>query len=190
MKENRKIAIKIIDLFESLLNRKNIIIPNEDRENSKDETAIYGGDYYELEDAVTEILNQYIYNKNVYEKLKTWIKYIKSEKDVSKVISKFEDLFDNEFNPIFVQSVGKYFESYSEIYELNGNISVEKSWGAWDKIEGKVSHVGIEINIYFRKSKKKKNRKGIALYFQSEYQNNIEELEKMLEEEMKSEIDV
>ncbi len=63
MEKNREIAIKIIDLFENLLNRKNIIIPNEDRENSEDEAAIYGGDYYELEDAVTEILNQYIYDK-------------------------------------------------------------------------------------------------------------------------------
>lgn len=64
MKENREIAIKIIDLFESLLNRKNIIIPNEDRENSKDEAAIYGGDYYELEDKIVEILEQKANNNN------------------------------------------------------------------------------------------------------------------------------
>ena len=64
MEKNRKIAIKIIDLFENLLNRKNIIIPNEDRENSKDEAAIYGGDYYELEDKIVEILEQRVNNNN------------------------------------------------------------------------------------------------------------------------------
>ena len=64
MEKNRKIAIKIIDLFEDLLNRKNIIIPNEDRANSEDEAAIYGGDYYELEDKIVEILEQKVNNNN------------------------------------------------------------------------------------------------------------------------------
>ncbi len=64
MEENRKIAIKIIDLFEDLLNRKNIIIPNGERENSKDEAAIYGRDYYELEDEIVEILEQKTSNNN------------------------------------------------------------------------------------------------------------------------------
>lgn len=57
IQKNRKAAINIIEVFENLLEKKNIKIPNEDRENNTDESCIYGSDYYELEDTITSILN-------------------------------------------------------------------------------------------------------------------------------------
>lgn len=57
MEKNRKIAIKILDKFEELLEEKNITIPNDDREGEQDEACIYGSDYYDLEDAIVEILD-------------------------------------------------------------------------------------------------------------------------------------
>lgn len=57
MKKNRKIAIKILDKFEELLEEKNITIPNDDREGEQDEACIYGSDYYDLEDPIVEILD-------------------------------------------------------------------------------------------------------------------------------------
>lgn len=48
MKANkaRRVAIEIMDEFEELL----------DREGRKEEACIYGTEYYELEDVVTDIL--------------------------------------------------------------------------------------------------------------------------------------
>ena len=54
--QNREIAIIIIEKFEELLSIKNIKIPNEERENEENEACIYGSDYYDLENTITEIL--------------------------------------------------------------------------------------------------------------------------------------
>ena len=63
MEESRKIANKIIDKFEDLLEEHEIKIPNEERDNNEDEASIYGKDYYNLEDEITEILDNYISDK-------------------------------------------------------------------------------------------------------------------------------
>lgn len=55
--KNQKIAIKIINEFENLLEEKNILIPNEERNHKEDEACIYGKDYYNLEDNIVNILN-------------------------------------------------------------------------------------------------------------------------------------
>ena len=55
--DNREKAIQIIEQFENLLSKKNIKIPSEDREDNEDESCIYGTEYYELEDAIVEILD-------------------------------------------------------------------------------------------------------------------------------------
>ena len=59
-KNNREKAIQIIEQFENLLSKKNIKIPSVDREDNEDPSCIYGTEYYELEDAIIEILD----NKN------------------------------------------------------------------------------------------------------------------------------
>ena len=55
--DNREKAIQIIEQFENLLSKKNIKIPSEDRQDNEDEACIYGTEYYELEDAIVEILD-------------------------------------------------------------------------------------------------------------------------------------
>lgn len=183
MEENRKIVDKIIDEFEDLLNKNEIKIPNKERENYQQEACIYGSDYYNLEYKIMEILENYIKDKYIKNKLKLWIKNIKKEKDINKAIRDFEDLFKNDCEPIYIEEVDEYFESYLEKYELNNNIVVEKSWGDWDKFGDQVSHIGTDITIYFQESEKEKNRKGITIFFANKYQNNIGKLEEMLKEE-------
>jgi len=58
MKANkaRRVAIEILDEFEELLDRKGIMIPSENREGREEEACIYGTEYYELEDVITDIL--------------------------------------------------------------------------------------------------------------------------------------
>lgn len=56
--KNRELAIRIIDVFEELLQKYEIKIPSEERENREDEACIYGCNYYELEDDILEILNE------------------------------------------------------------------------------------------------------------------------------------
>ncbi len=59
---NRELAIKIIDEFENLLSIYNIKLPSEDGENDETEACIFGKNYYELEDNITEILDNSIKN--------------------------------------------------------------------------------------------------------------------------------
>lgn len=52
----RRIANEICELFEDILDKHNIDIPDEDREGNEGEARIYGMTYAELEDKVKEIL--------------------------------------------------------------------------------------------------------------------------------------
>lgn len=54
----RQLAIDIIEEFEDLLEANNLTIPDRDREGNEDEARIYGINYYNLEDKVTEILEK------------------------------------------------------------------------------------------------------------------------------------
>lgn len=56
MDKEREITILIIQMFENVLNEKNIKIPDEEREHLEDEASIYGKTYYKLEDSITELL--------------------------------------------------------------------------------------------------------------------------------------
>jgi hypothetical protein len=56
LSKNREMAANIIDKFEDLLDDKDITIPSADRESNEDEARIYGTEYYELENAITELL--------------------------------------------------------------------------------------------------------------------------------------
>lgn len=57
---SRDKAIEIIELFEDLLDRNNITIPDEDRESRIEEARIYGSTYYELEEKLTQLLGEWI----------------------------------------------------------------------------------------------------------------------------------
>ena len=59
IEKEREIAIEILGEFEELLARKGIKIPSDDRESGhKNEACLYGSEYYELEDGITEILKK------------------------------------------------------------------------------------------------------------------------------------
>ena len=58
--KTRGIAVMILDIFEDTLADKGIVIPDDEREGDEDEACIYGSTYYELEDAITELLYNYI----------------------------------------------------------------------------------------------------------------------------------
>ena len=52
----REIAIQILDEFEELLARSEVMIPSSDREGRAEEACLYGTEYYELEDTIADIL--------------------------------------------------------------------------------------------------------------------------------------
>jgi len=54
-----EIAHTIIDEFEDLLDKKDITIPSEDRENNPDEARIFGKEYYDLEERIAKILEKH-----------------------------------------------------------------------------------------------------------------------------------
>lgn len=58
--KTRGIAVAILDIFEDMLADKGIIIPDIAREGDEDEACLYGETYFELEDAITELLCDYI----------------------------------------------------------------------------------------------------------------------------------
>jgi len=59
MERERRIAIEILDEFEELLAEKGIKIPSDDREtDNENEACLYGTEYYNLEDGITDILKQ------------------------------------------------------------------------------------------------------------------------------------
>jgi hypothetical protein len=66
MSRERELSIEILDLFEELLEEKNITIPSEDREGNESEARIYGSEYYSLEDRITEILEREKLMKSKY----------------------------------------------------------------------------------------------------------------------------
>ena len=53
------VAFKLISKFEWLLTRKNITIPNDEREGKADEARIFGTDYYDLEEEIKEVLQSF-----------------------------------------------------------------------------------------------------------------------------------
>ena len=52
----REYSVAIVDLFDELLDKHNITIPDEDREGNEDEARLYGLTYWNLEDEVCRIL--------------------------------------------------------------------------------------------------------------------------------------
>lgn len=76
MEENRKTAIKIIDKFEELLTKYDMKIPSEDRAGNEDEAAIYGTNYFDLEDEITNILDRQLSSKNVRYSIMTNSKFM------------------------------------------------------------------------------------------------------------------
>lgn len=59
MERERRIAIEILDEFEELLAEKDIKIPSNDREpDGRNQASLYGTEYYDLEDKISNILKR------------------------------------------------------------------------------------------------------------------------------------
>ena len=76
MEKAREIAIEICELFEEVLDRHGIDIPSEDRDAEIEDISeedieeaglshLYGEEYYALEDAVTEIVERIMKEKQM-----------------------------------------------------------------------------------------------------------------------------
>ena len=92
IEKEREIAIEIIKEFEELLGRKGIQIPSQDREGNPEEACLYGSEYYELEDGVTDILKKHFatdHKETILEAL-------------------------NDYRKWFVDGVSAYSDSFSE----------------------------------------------------------------------------
>ena len=56
----REYSVEIVELFEDLLNKHDITIPDEDRTGDEGEARLYGMTYSNLEDEVLHILSQLV----------------------------------------------------------------------------------------------------------------------------------
>lgn len=61
IEKERSMAIKILDVFENILDEKGIKIPDEDRTGNDSEASIFGTTYGDLENQITSILTNYFY---------------------------------------------------------------------------------------------------------------------------------
>lgn len=57
--KHRGVAIRILDIFEEMLESKGISIPDEDRTGEESEACLYGMTYAELENTIEELLRAY-----------------------------------------------------------------------------------------------------------------------------------
>lgn len=57
--KHRGVAIRILDIFEKMLENKGISIPDEDRTGDESEACLYGITYAELENEIAELLGRY-----------------------------------------------------------------------------------------------------------------------------------
>ena len=57
--KHRGVAIRILDIFEEMLENKGVPIPDEDRTGDESEACLYGMTYADLENAIEELLSRY-----------------------------------------------------------------------------------------------------------------------------------
>lgn len=57
--KHRGVAIRILDIFEEMLESKGILIPDEDRTGDESEACLYGMTYADLENTIEELLRVY-----------------------------------------------------------------------------------------------------------------------------------
>lgn len=57
--KHRGVAIRILDIFEEMLENKGVSIPDEDRTGDESEACLYGMTYADLENAIEELLGRY-----------------------------------------------------------------------------------------------------------------------------------
>lgn len=122
-------------------------------------------------------------NKEIIKKLKEWIKFIEEEKNVDKVIDKFTNLFENIYTyDQTVDNEDEYFESIDDEYSIEDEIILHASSGDWDRFGSEVSHVGTDLFLKSKLSNNEEYNKGICIFSESEYEDNIDKLNRIVEE--------
>lgn len=58
----REYSVEIMELFEELLEKHNVTIPDADRTGDESEARLYSCTYYDLEEEVVSILNELVTN--------------------------------------------------------------------------------------------------------------------------------
>ena len=58
MNKVKELAISILDLFEEILDKHDISIPDDNRTGEESEARIFGETYYELEDKIVETIQK------------------------------------------------------------------------------------------------------------------------------------
>ena len=66
MDRKREFAFLILDLFEDLLEEKEIDIPSDDREGNEGEARLYGCEYANLEDDIVGLLERFENGENAW----------------------------------------------------------------------------------------------------------------------------
>jgi len=56
----RGLAIMILDIFEDTLDKKGVMVPDDDRTGADGEACLYGCTYGDLEEEITALLSKYI----------------------------------------------------------------------------------------------------------------------------------
>ena len=134
----REVATKICDLFEEILDRYDITIPDDEREGAEDEARLYGSTYYAFEDRVVKCLNTFAeQNKyNIAKKVDLenfkfameCLDYSPEDYTEKELQDMFDTLFDklsndDIYNGIYNENLEDVISEYEKPNNLDSRIS-------------------------------------------------------------------
>ncbi|MDO5555105.1 MAG: hypothetical protein Q4G09_00180 [Clostridia bacterium] len=144
MDDNKELAIKIINTFEELLSKYNIKLPSKDRNGEETEAAIYGRDYYELEDEITNIIqeeNNLQFRKEQVAIISYYIGKLENDREELPTISlgsmdfeEFPEFCDNVVEEFNKNIDYKYLSKFAEDYLIQ-TYSLEKIYENYKAIK-------------------------------------------------------
>ena len=113
----------ILDLFEDLLDEKEIDIPSDDREGDESEARLYGSEYYDMEDKVDTLLGNY--ERNVLDTYNIQIKTDLTKDELVKIL--IDDLGHPDRN---IELLTNYIPVGNRMYIMGGVMShdAENKW--------------------------------------------------------------
>lgn len=149
MENSRKLAIKIIDEFEELLAKYDIKLPSNEREGNEEEACIFGTDYYDLEDKITEIINEELLTKNRRNYIMNYSNFkmcnghtFEEIKEKSIEELDYEKAHDLAYVENIKYGISVYLGVYDDKFDLTYSIDSKKNF--YDDLENITSE---EINI-------------------------------------------
>lgn len=183
MEYSRKLAIKIIDKFEELLAKYDIKLPTNEREGNEEESCIFGTDYYELEDEITDILNEELATKNKRNYIMNYSKFEMCNGHTFKEIKEkcIEELdYEKAHDLVNVENtkygISVYLGVYNNEFELTYSIHSKKDFdNNFENVKSELINIE-EINDIQELERIMKKKLGIFLV------ENIEQIEQMSKE--------